>query len=90
MEPIRKIPRCIGACGAALLFAALTLPLPADLVRAKFFPDDPIWSYPPPRNVESVNSRKLSDYYEFLIYPFLPPGELNGKKPRDGGDKPVY
>ncbi|MCZ2154502.1 MAG: hypothetical protein LC114_11480, partial [Bryobacterales bacterium] len=75
--------------GVLSLLVSFALSASSSLPRIKFFPDDPIWKDPPPTNVESVNSRKLSDYYEFLVYPFLPPGELNGKKP-NGGDRPVY
>jgi hypothetical protein len=65
--------------GLALL-ATLAAPLAVELDGQKFFPDDPLWKEPQPRNVETVKSRKLSDYYEFLVYPFAPPGQLNGRK----------
>ncbi len=75
--------------GLILILAVLVIPSSANLTNLKFFPDDPLWKEPAPRNVESVSFRKLSDYYEFVIYPLAPPGQLNGRKP-DGGKEPVY
>ncbi len=83
---VRRRAMTFAATVAAI---ALAFPLSANLTVRKFYPDDPIWTYPAPRNVESAAFRKLSDYYEFLVYPLAPPGQLNGRKPKGGG-KPVY
>lgn len=81
--------RRVKFCALILASIAAAIPVSADLAARKFYPDDPIWKDPAPRNVESAVFRKLSDYYEFLVYPFAPPGELNGHKPK-GSNAPVY
>lgn len=70
--------------GLSLLAAWVAGPL----MGQKFYPDDPLWKEPAPRPVEKVKSRKLSDYYEFLVYPFAPPGQLNGRKAK--GQKEAF
>ncbi len=52
----------------------------------KFYADDPLWREPAPRPVQEVKFRQLSDYYEFLVYPFAPPGERNGRKPKGASE----
>lgn len=71
--------------------AALMLSIGPVLSRAdKFYSDDPLWKEPAPRHVDSAKFRALSDYYEFAVYPFAPPGELNHRKPKGGKQRLVY
>jgi len=60
---------------------ALTV-LTAGLNAQKFYDDDPIPKDPPPLNVEKINGRKLSDYYDFFHNTFKKPGERQGKGQR--------
>lgn len=69
--------------GFCLLAAVLGIAIVAPMPGQKFYPDDPLWREPAPRNVADATFRSLSDYYEFLVYPFAPPGDLNGKKSKD-------
>lgn len=79
-----------GPARALAAATALFLLLGADNGHAvKFYPDDPLQREPAPRNVNEAKFRSLSDYYEFLVYPFTPPGELNRRKPK-GSRQPVY
>jgi hypothetical protein len=57
--------------GASLCIAALAGPATA----VKFYKDDPIWSVPPPMNVEKADRRKLSEYYDYFYMTFGKPGE---------------
>ncbi|MDZ7639189.1 MAG: hypothetical protein U5J83_13220 [Bryobacterales bacterium] len=75
--------------GTLLALFAVALPIAASLSVPKFYPDDPLWQAPAPRHVEDAKLRKLSDYYEFLVYPFAPPGELNGLK-KDANSELLY
>lgn len=76
----------VGIVLSATLLALLSA---ATGLSAKFYSDDPLWQEPAPRRVAEAKFRPLSDYFEFLVYPLSPPGELNGRKPK-GGDEPVY
>lgn len=84
-----RVSRHAKIRGLILILIAIAIPVSAELAGQKFYPDDPLWQYPAPRNVESAAFRKLSDYYEFLVYPFAPPGQLNGRKP-EGSAEPAY
>lgn len=77
--------------GSSWLLALLLLALSVSTGTAKkFYADDPLWREPPPRRVETAKFRSLSDYYEFLVYPFAPPGELNGRKPKGSREELHY
>ncbi len=78
--------RAASLLGLAMVLLAMGV---SSGVAKKFYADDPLWREPAPRYVESVKFRQLSDYYEFLVYPFVPPGELNGRKP-EGGKEVLY
>jgi len=54
--------------------AVLTLLAATTLQGEKFYPDDPLWMVPKPRNVEKVSKRKLNDYYDFFLNTFGHPG----------------
>ncbi len=41
----------------------------------KFYEDDPLSEWPPPRNVDAVERREISDYYDFFYHMFGKPGE---------------
>ncbi len=43
----------------------------------KFYDDDPLWREPPPLRVETLRSRKVSDYYDFFHHTLATPGEKN-------------
>ncbi|HUQ95806.1 MAG TPA: hypothetical protein VM120_29275 [Bryobacteraceae bacterium] len=47
----------------------------AALPAAKFYADDPLLIEPTPRDVGSMQSRKLSDYYDLFLHQFTHPGE---------------
>ncbi len=52
----------------------------------KFYPDDPLWREPPPRNVTTIKSRKLSEYYDYFSHQFGKPGE---RQPKQGPPIPA-
>lgn len=54
--------------------AVLTLLAATTLQSEKFYPDDPLWTVPKPRNAEKVSKRKLNDYYDFFLNTFGRPG----------------
>ena len=41
----------------------------------KFYPDDPLQAVPPPLPAKNVKSRKLHDFYDYLLNDFGKPGE---------------
>jgi hypothetical protein len=86
-----KVRNVRASSGRGTVAALLSLLLAAGCIGQpmKFYPDDPLLSEPKPRHVNEAKFRSLSDYYEFLVYPFVPPGELNRRKPK-GGKEPVY
>jgi hypothetical protein len=45
----------------------------------KFYPDDPLWRDPPPRNATAIKGRKLSEYYDYFSHQFAKPGERHPK-----------
>lgn len=59
----------------AVALALALLVIPARGAAQKFYADDPLLAVPPPKNVQTVVSRKLSDYYDFLRNTFSNPGE---------------
>ena len=59
-----------------LLFSLL---LPGQLSARKFYEDDPLSKIPPPRNVDRVNGRELSEYVDFFQHTFSKPGETHPK-----------
>jgi hypothetical protein len=64
-----------------LIVAILATPVAA----RKFLEDDPLLKEPPPRDVGTPKSRKLSDYYDLFLHQFAKPGERqpeDTKKPR--------
>ena len=67
----RLFPALRIALAITLGIAGAALPLGAQ----KFYDDDPLEKLPPPRNVQQVLSRKLSDYYDYLHHAFATPGE---------------
>ncbi|MEJ2108987.1 MAG: hypothetical protein P8Z37_03555 [Acidobacteriota bacterium] len=68
----RNVMRKIS-CLTWIMAIAGTLPLGAQMPG--FYEDDPIEKWPQPGNVESVNPRKLSDYYDFFYHLFGKPGD---------------
>jgi hypothetical protein len=63
--------------GRIILPLLMVLACAASLHAQKFYDDDPIEKAPPPRSVDKVLSRKLSDYYDFVHHVFATPGEQN-------------
>jgi len=59
-------------------------------LATKFYRDDPLWREPTPRHMDTAQFRNLSDYYEFLVFPFAPPVELNGRKPTGSKEVRYY
>jgi hypothetical protein len=52
------------------LFLTLAWAPAGALAGSRFYPDDPIWCEPKPRNVEQANARKLNEYYDFFSHTF--------------------
>jgi hypothetical protein len=66
-------------CVPLFLVISLASPVaPALAAGPRFRSDDPLNKEPPPVNVENALSRKLSDYYDFLLHTLATPGERNG------------
>jgi hypothetical protein len=65
-----------------LLPAAMlaTLAFAGSLGARKFYDDDPLGAVPPPLHVESVRTRRVSDYYDFFANTLGKRGEQNSKK----------
>lgn len=73
--------------GLLLVFAGLS-------AAQTFFPDDPLEKEPPPVGIKEIKTRKLSDYYDFILNTFArpdrgvkpaPPGAVNTfGEPMDG------
>lgn len=42
----------------------------------QFFPDDPLWKDPPPRNIPDANYRALNEFWDFGTNRYGSPGEL--------------
>ncbi len=68
-----------------LLALPLVFCVPHTTSAQKFYPDDPLWTTPPPRDASGALSRKLSDYYDFLSNTFA---ELGEEQPDDDDDDP--
>jgi hypothetical protein len=45
----------------------------------KFYSDDPVQAYPAPRNVETVQPRRINEYYDFFENLMAKPGEIPAK-----------
>ncbi len=73
----------------ATVAALLVLLAVGSATARKFYADDPLMREPAPRTMDEAKFRPLSDYYEFLVYPFAPPGERNGH-PVKGGKEALY
>jgi hypothetical protein len=58
----------------------VTLLLAAALWGKKFYPDDPLWVEPPPKDASGALPRKLSDYYDLFLHTLKKPGERNTRK----------
>lgn len=63
-----------------LLFIAVLLSLCLQTIgqparTLKFYPDDPLKAVPPPLPAKNVKSRKLNDFYDYLLNDFGKPGE---------------
>lgn len=43
--------------------------------RPRFYPDDPLWSEPPPMATPNVAEQELSDIYDYFLYTFGSPEE---------------
>lgn len=63
-----------------LIGAAICLASAARAQTSRFYPDDPLWLEPHPRNVGEVKPRKLSDYHDFFLHTFAHPGERQNRK----------
>ena len=50
------------------------------LLAKKFYPDDPLTQEPAPINVDHVQSRELSRYYDLFSHTLGKPGERNTKR----------
>lgn len=62
-------------------FVMLVLSATAFTAEApRFYPDDPLWTAPPPRPVKSVSPRKISDIYDIFYNQFGDPGERQPKQ----------
>jgi hypothetical protein len=79
-----------GAAMLLMMIGAGVFLLAKEATAPRFYPDDPLWEMPAPIPVREAAFRKLSEYYEFLVYPFLPPGELNGRKHPETGTRVYY
>jgi hypothetical protein len=64
----------------ARFLIALLLLAPAALAQ-RFYPDDPLLTEPPPRQVGDLKNRKLSDYYDLFWHLLATPG---AKHPPNG------
>jgi hypothetical protein len=51
------------------------------MAEQRFYPDDPLEFEPPPRQVQDLKKRKLSDYYDLLTHQF---GKVGERQPRGG------
>jgi hypothetical protein len=54
---------------------------------AAFYPDDPLWRDPPPRQVKPPRTRRINEYYDFFRNTFFQPGKevvKAGRVPRAG------
>ena len=65
-----------SAKGLALLGLLLA---PGLLAARKFYPDDPLPAFPPPRPVQTALNRQLSEYFDFFHNTFVQPGERHSK-----------
>ena len=60
------------ALAATILLLAT---LPAVVSARKFYDDDPLWKLPDPMAAATVESRDLSDFYDYFLYTFASPAE---------------
>jgi len=58
-----------------LIFALLTVLAFGQVTRPRFYPDDPIWSVPPPTPVAEVKKRDIDALYDFMWQSFRPQGK---------------
>jgi hypothetical protein len=74
-----KLPR--STIPKALGFAwLLTLFLSASVTARKFYDDDPLEQVPPPLNVQNIETRRISDLYDFFSLTFTQQGERQTAK----------
>lgn len=58
----------VGIATAALLLAP-------DARARRFYPDDPLWTVPPPVSLQDAKRRKLNEWYDYFHNTFWKPGE---------------
>ena len=75
--------KSVRAAAAILLFAVL----PVAVSARKFYDDDPLWKLPEPMAVAATEERELSDFYDYFLYTFANPAEM--QKDSENGPIPA-